>query len=70
METKTRVKFIGTSQYDDWQEGDIGYVDGYVLGGDGIPCVCVVTGGKIVLAPTTSLQVITDSKTEATPHAQ
>ena len=35
---RLRVRFICDSHYKDWNSGDVGYVDGYCRGGDGVPC--------------------------------
>lgn len=48
---KKRVIFTSNSQYGDYKIGEKGVVDGYVSGGDGIPCAVVVKdNGRFVLA--------------------
>lgn len=48
---KKRVIFTSSSQYGDYEIGEKGVVDGYVSGGDGIPCAVVVKdNGCFVLA--------------------
>lgn len=57
---KTRVEFIGTSQYNEWNIGDKGYIDGYVRGGDERPYAVVVLekDNTIVLAISHSIKAI------------
>jgi len=38
--------------------GDIGYIDGYINGGDGRPYAVVVVANKIDLIPINALEVI------------
>jgi hypothetical protein len=39
---KTKVKLNGKNQYNDWNDGDTGYIDGYVRGGDERPYAVVI----------------------------
>lgn len=39
---KTKVKLNGTNQYNDWKDGDKGYIDGYLRGGDEKPYAVVI----------------------------
>lgn len=60
---KARVKFTYKSRYDEYDEGDIGIVDGYCRGGNDIPCAIVMleTGkrkGRFVLADTMAMMFI------------
>ena len=57
---KHHVKFINDSPYGDYQEGDTGIVDGYVSGGDGVPCAVVIKDkfDTFVLAPLSSIKQI------------
>ena len=44
-------------EHHEWKQNDIGFVDGYVRGGDDRPYVAVIMGSRIVLAKLTSLEV-------------
>ena len=50
MDNKTRIKFIRNSIR--YKAGDTGYVDGYVMGTDSVPCAIVVkdSDNKFVIA--------------------
>ena len=55
---KTAIKFVGQSQYNEWEVGEKGYIDGYVNGGDGTPCAVVIKqDGTFVLAAPNTLKV-------------
>ena len=51
---RLRVRFICDSHYKDWNSGDVGYVDGYCRGGDGVPCV-------VVMAPLETIRVMNEA---------
>lgn len=57
MTTNVRMK-SDDNQYSQWKEGDEGYIDGYVRGGDNRPLAAVVIRDRIVLAPPHTLEVI------------
>ena len=58
---RLRVRFICNSYYKDWNSGDIGYVDGYCRGGDGIPCAVVIVKDCIVMAPLETIIVMNEA---------
>ena len=39
---KTAIVFVKDQHQEKFKEGDEGYIDGYVRGGDGVPCAVVV----------------------------
>lgn len=55
MKTKVKIIIKGQSSFNLL---DTGYIDGYVSGGDGLPCAVVVVECKIELIPITHLEVI------------
>lgn len=57
---KTKVKLNGTNQYNDWNDGDTGYIDGYVRGGDERPYAVVILDKdkSVVLSAIYHLQAI------------
>ena len=57
---RLRVRFICDSHYKDWNSGDIGYVDGYCRGGDGVPCAVVVVKYRIVKDPLKNILIINE----------
>ena len=57
---RLRVRFICGSHYKDWNSGNIGYVDGYCRGGDGIPCAVVVVKDRIVMALLETIRVMNE----------
>lgn len=58
MRLKTKVVIIFKDPYNDYFEGETGYIDGYVRGGDDVPYAVVVIGDKLVMAPLRHLKVI------------
>jgi len=64
---KTKVKLNGKNQYNDWNDGDTGCIDGYVRGGDDRPyAVVVLDKNKLfVLAEMYHLEKIGDSGNES-----
>jgi len=49
---KTEVIITSDSPDKDYKKGDIGYIDGYIRGGDNIPyAVVVLTNKTIVMVP-------------------
>lgn len=59
---RVRVGFICDSPYKDWNIGDVGYIDGYCCGGDGVPCAVVIVKGRVVMAPVTTISVVNEIK--------
>lgn len=59
---RVRVRFICDSPYKDYNIGDVGYIDGYCRGGDGVPCAVVIVKDRVVIAPVNTIRVITDIK--------
>jgi len=57
---KTRVKFKGSSSFfKEWKDGDCGYIDDYLMDGEGRAFAVVVKDdGRIVLAYLSVLEVI------------
>jgi hypothetical protein len=57
---KTKVKLNGTNQYNVWNDGDTGYIDGYVRGGDELPYAVVILDkdNSAVLVATYHLEAI------------
>ena len=58
MKTKVRVTY--NSYYYDVHEGDIGYVDGYLRGGDDTPYAVVVIGKSFKLVPLNMIELYED----------
>ena len=48
---KTKVRLLGNPKQCVHEEGDEGYIDGYVRGGDDIPYAVVIVGVNIDLCP-------------------
>lgn len=59
---RLRVRFICDSYYKDWKSGDVGYIDGYCCGGDGIPCAVVIVKDRVVMAPVDTFRVVDEIK--------
>ena len=59
---RLKVRFIYQSPYKDWEPGDLGYVDGYCRGGDGVPYAVVVVKDRIVMAPLETIRVVEESE--------
>jgi len=58
---KTKVKCINTIKYHkSIKIGDIGYIDGYVRGGDEIPYIVCIFGKTIAFAEFYNLEVVTE----------
>lgn len=57
---KTEVKIFGQNQYKEWNDGDTGYIDGYVKGGDERPYAVVILDkdSSVVLVETYRLKKI------------
>lgn len=60
---KTLVRIAVTSPHNEWEDGDTGYVDGYVSGADKRPyAVVVIANGKypgsVFLVPTHGIRAI------------
>ena len=58
MEGKTKVKIKSGTNQCNLHKGDVGYIDGYVRGGNGTPYAAVVSGDIVDLVPTYALKVI------------
>ena len=54
---KTKVRITCTSIYEDFHKGDVGYVDGYIRGGDDTPCAVVVIGKSFSLVPLYAIEL-------------
>ena len=57
---KTKVRVTCNSYYYDVHEGDIGYVDGYMLGDNHIHCGVVVIGKRFTLVPLYMIELYED----------
>ena len=57
---KTKVRVTCNSYYYDVHEGDIGYVDGYLRGGDNTPYAVVVIGKSFNLVPLNMIELYED----------
>lgn len=56
---KTVVEITSKGEWCTFNVGDVGYIDGYILGGDGRPYAVVVgPNGGIDLVSTTNLRAI------------
>jgi hypothetical protein len=60
MDMKTKIKLNGTNQCKDWNDGDTGYIDGYVNCGDEKPYAVVIldTNKSAVLVAIYHLEAI------------
>lgn len=48
---RLKIKFTSDSPFGDYRKGDIGVVDGYVRGGDDVPCAVIIKeNGTFVMA--------------------
>jgi hypothetical protein len=56
-------------QNGDWKNGERGYIDGYVVGGDGRPYAAVVIDERIILAPVHSLKPLNFLEGMGVPNA-
>lgn len=61
---KTYVKFKSDEIQGIAKEGDNGYIDGYVHGGDNCPYAIVVSNGRLAFATLYQLEVIDMKPTE------
>ena len=59
---RVRVRFICDSPYKDWKSGDVGYIDGYCRGGDGVPCAVVIVKDRVLMAPVDTIRVVNEIK--------
>ena len=57
---KTKVRVTCNSYYYDVHEGDIGYVDGYIRGGDNTPYAVVVIGKSFNRVPVHIIELYKD----------
>ncbi len=56
---KTKVKINYTDNEDrDFNKGEVGFIDGYVRGGNNVPLAAVIIGKRITLVPIHGLDVI------------
>jgi hypothetical protein len=59
MENKTKVKILNKDhQYNEYQEGEIGYIDGYCRAADNRPYAVVVINTRLVMIPFYNLEII------------
>lgn len=66
---KTLVVFKHDIPQEPFKDGDTGYIDGYVRGGDGRPCAVVVgDSGHIGLVPTYMLTATGDFVEKGLKH--
>jgi hypothetical protein len=61
---KTKVKILGNVYEGRPKKGDIGYIDGYVRGGNDAPYACVVVRDFVDLVPIYLLEVLTQKEEE------
>lgn len=59
MKTKVKTK-EKDPQHKEYEKDEIGYIDGYIVGADGLPYAAAVLGTKIVLISPNRLEVITE----------
>jgi len=58
-EGKTLVEITTDDRnYNDYKAGEVGYIDGYVRGGDNAPYVAVVLGDRVTLIPFHAIKVL------------
>lgn len=58
---KTKVEIIADDgRYHDYKKGQVGYIDGYMRGGDDTPLACIVTGDRVIMVPLYFLKVLPD----------
>lgn len=55
---QVRVLITSDDRYNDYKKGDVGYVHGYIRGGDNVPYVVVIIETKIVMVPFHSIEVL------------
>ena len=58
MEGKTKIEITRDTNQCSHKKGQIGYIDGYVMAGDGRPYAVVVCGELIDLVPVWAMKVI------------
>ena len=52
-----KVKITGDSPYNEYKEGDNGFVNGYVRGADDIPYAVVIVNSRFSLVPLSCLRI-------------
>ena len=57
---RTKVRITCDSYNYDAHKGDIGYVDGYMLGNDNVHCAVVVIGKSFKLVPLYMIELYED----------
>ena len=57
---KTKVRIICDSHHYDVHKGDVGYIDGYIRGGDDTPYAVVVIGKSFSLVPLYAIELYED----------
>lgn len=57
---KMKVYITCDSHYYDVHKGDVGYVDGYMLGDDNVHCAVVVIGKSFKLVPLYMIELYED----------
>ena len=55
---RIEVSVLHDSPYDDYKEGDVGYVDGYCRGADDIPYAIVIINDSFCMVPLRSLKFL------------
>lgn len=59
MKERLKILVIATdTQHGDFKQGQTGYIDGYIRGGNDTPFACVIIGSKLVLCPFNVLEVL------------
>lgn len=56
--SKTKVRVKDAFHQCELKRGDIGYIDGYVRGGNNVPLAVVIVKDKIDLVPIHALEVL------------
>ena len=52
------VKTMYDDRYHDFKKGDVGYIDGYIQGGDSVPYIVVIFKNKLSLVQISGVEVI------------
>lgn len=58
--TKVKIVFVSNDNVHAIRKGMVGYIDGYVRGGNDVPLAVVVIGNQIDLFRLVQLEVITE----------
>lgn len=63
MKNKTKVKITGVYNHGTFKIGQVGYIDGYVRGGNDVPYAVVISEKVLDLVPTHGcFEVISESE--------